>query len=146
MPLVLTPIRAGTQLTGRVVGSGWTDEFQDWRYLLVEGTDGHLHYVPRVPAPGRAGDVPRLRIGERVTLTGRAIEREGRGTVQVDLRREGATSGPPARTAEPPGRGSEPATLPLLASLQRMLGRPIHVIPPLDGHQPGAPRGLRPRA
>src|SRR5438309_3545224 len=42
MPLVVTTIEAGTRITGRVVGTGLSDELRDRRYLLIEGTNGRL--------------------------------------------------------------------------------------------------------
>src|SRR6516225_435476 len=62
-PLVRTELRAGLVLTGKVSGTGLADEAADRRYVLLEGTDGKVHYVERPP-----GDGPSLRAGRIVTL------------------------------------------------------------------------------
>ena len=85
MPLVVTQLQVGTRVTGRVVGSGWADELQDRRYLLLEGTDGRLHYIPQPPTTERTLGPPQLRVGDLVTLTRRARAQEGRQTVQTDV-------------------------------------------------------------
>ena len=85
MPLVVSQLQVGTRVTGRVVGSGWADELQDRRYLMLEGTDGRLHYIPQPPATERTSGPRQLRIGDLVTLTRSAYVQQGRQTVQTDI-------------------------------------------------------------
>jgi type IV secretory pathway VirD2 relaxase len=71
-PLVRTELRPGLVLIGKVVGTGLADEAADRRYVLLEGTDGRVHYVERPP-----GDAPSLRPGRIVTIA--VFEEEVRG-------------------------------------------------------------------
>jgi len=84
-PLVVTPLEIGTRITGRLVGRGWTDELQDRRYLMLEGTDGRLHYVPLPPAPERIVTARTPRIGDLVTLTRLVSVHQGREIVQTKV-------------------------------------------------------------
>ncbi len=86
MPLVVTQLQVGAHVTGRLVGSGWADELQDQRYILLEGTDGRLHYIPQRPASERVSGPRQLRVGDLVTLTRRAYVQQGRQTVQTEIR------------------------------------------------------------
>jgi type IV secretory pathway VirD2 relaxase len=40
-----TQIQENKPLTGKVIGMGLEDELKDQRYLLLEGTDGKVHYI-----------------------------------------------------------------------------------------------------
>lgn len=87
MPIVLTRLDAGTYVAGRFVGSGWTDELQRQRYLMVEGTDRQLHYIPQSAALEGASEVRQLRPGDLVTLSSRGWVHQGRKIVQTEIRR-----------------------------------------------------------
>src|SRR5207247_11147752 len=82
---VVTRIEPGMVLTGRVVGTGLADELRDRRYLLLEGRD-RLHYIVQSAAIERARGEGTLRLGQHVTLTGRAVNRAGRAVTTIDLR------------------------------------------------------------
>src|SRR3989442_8702569 len=122
MPLVVTTIEAGTRITGRVVGTGLSDELRDRRYLLIEGTDGRLHYIAQPPAVERARGAGRLHIGDVVTLTGHGIERGGRQMVETLVDVQPAKTGPAGRPSGRPGRSPEPGALPLLKTVERNVG------------------------
>jgi len=77
-PLRLRELKAGEQVTGRVVGTGLENEITDRRYLLIEGNDGRLHYFRQSPAIEKARGEQRLEVGAVVTLTGREFEKNGR--------------------------------------------------------------------
>ena len=131
-PLVVTRLEAGVRVTGRVVGTGLTDELRDRRYLLLEGGDQRLHYIPQPRDVERARGAGRLRIGDIVTLSGHAIERGGRRMVQtrVDVHAMGVgPNGQPERARTMPGSEG----LPRLHRIERTLGRPISVVPPTEG-------------
>jgi hypothetical protein len=92
-PLRLTELKPGEQVTGRVVGTGLENEATDRRYLLIEGTDGKLHYIRQTPAIERARGEDRLRVGGTVTLSGREFEKNGRKVsyLQVGEHQKGRT-------------------------------------------------------
>lgn len=77
-PIRLTKIEPGQQITGRVVGTGLENEATDQRYILLEGTDGQLHYIRQTAAMIRARGEDRLRVGETVTLSGGEFEKDGK--------------------------------------------------------------------
>lgn len=77
-PLAVTKLAQGQELTGRVVGTGLENEARDRRYLMLEGTDGKLHYLRQTPAIIRARGAGRIAIGEVVTLEAREFEKDGR--------------------------------------------------------------------
>jgi hypothetical protein len=77
-PIRLTRIEPGQQITGRVVGTGVENEATDRRYILLEGTDGQLHYIRQTAAMIRARGEDRLEVGETVTLSGGEFEKNGK--------------------------------------------------------------------
>jgi type IV secretory pathway VirD2 relaxase len=131
-PLVVTRLDAGVSVTGRLIGTGLADELRDQRYLLLQGADRRLHYIPQPPAVEWARGAGRLRIGDTVTLSGHAIERGGRPMVQtrIDVHTVAAgTNGQPERARAMPGAEG----LPRLRRIERTLGRTITVVPPTEG-------------
>ncbi|WP_326915230.1 relaxase/mobilization nuclease RlxS [Sphingopyxis chilensis] len=54
-------------VTGRVISRGLSDEFRDRNYLLVDGVDGHTHYIEI----GRGADVPPTPEGAIVRISAR---------------------------------------------------------------------------
>ena len=68
-----------------LVGKGWTDQLQDRRYLMLEGTDGRLHYVPLPPALERIVTARPPRIGDLVALTRSVSVHQGREFVQTKV-------------------------------------------------------------
>ena len=77
-PLTVTKLAPGQELSGRVVGTGLENEERDRRYLMLEGTDGKLHYLRQTPAIIRARGERKIGIGEVVTLAAREFEKDGR--------------------------------------------------------------------
>ncbi len=77
-PLAVTKLAPGQELTGRVVGTGLENEARDRRYLMLEGTDGKLHYLHQTPAIIRARGEGKIATGEVVTLQAREFEKDGR--------------------------------------------------------------------
>ena len=122
LPVVVTRIEPGMVLAGRVVGTGLADELSDRRYLLVEGRD-RLHYIVQSAAIERARGEGTLRLGQRVTLTGRAVTRGGRDVITVDVRVR--PRGGPERTGSQPAGADRTERLPTLDALQRTESRPI---------------------
>jgi type IV secretory pathway VirD2 relaxase len=57
-------------VVGRVIGRGLADEHRDRHYLLVDGVDGHAHYVDI----GRGDAVPPVPEGAIVRVTARSLE------------------------------------------------------------------------
>lgn len=43
--LIFDPGNAASRVTGRVVAEGFSDELRDRRYVIVDGTDGRVHYA-----------------------------------------------------------------------------------------------------
>jgi hypothetical protein len=131
-PLVITRLDAGVRVTGRVIGTGLADELHDRRYLLLEGADHRLHYIPQPPAVEWARGAGRLRVGDIVTLSGHAIERGGRPMVQTRINVHAVApgaNGRPERTRAVPGSEG----LPRLRRVERALDRTITVVPPTEG-------------
>jgi len=133
IPLVVTPIEAGTRVAGRVVGTGLADELRDRRYLLLEGSDGRLHYIPQPPAVERARGAGQLRVGDVVTLSGYQIERGGRQMVETRVDVHTAKPAAPGRPTGRPGRVPASSALPLLKTVERTLGRAVPIVPPAEG-------------
>src|SRR5207247_11014996 len=77
--LVRTEARPGLVLTGRVVGTGLADEAADRRYVLLEVTDGRVHYVDR------PGDGTSLRPGRVVTIAITEEEARGRSVLRLNV-------------------------------------------------------------
>ena len=42
---IFDPERGDQRLVGRVVGDGFSDEFAERRYVVIDGIDGQIHYV-----------------------------------------------------------------------------------------------------
>jgi type IV secretory pathway VirD2 relaxase len=129
LPVVVTPVQPGTRLSGRVVGTGLADELHDRRYLLLEGPD-RLHYIVQSAAIEQARGEGTLRLGQRVTLVGRSITRDGRAMTVIDVHAN--PSGVPTRT--PGDRTRQDRTGPWrpLESL-RTEGRPVVRAAPIPG-------------
>ena len=87
--LHVTELKAGEQVTGRVIGTGLDNEATDRRYLMIEGNDGKLHYIRQTPAIEKARGEDRLRIGETLTLSGREFEKNGRKVTYVQVGEHG---------------------------------------------------------
>jgi len=88
-PLAVTKLAPGRELTGRVVGTGLENEARDRRYLMLEGTDGKLHYLRQTPAIIRARGEGKSEIGEVVTLEAREFEKDGRKVNYLRVERHG---------------------------------------------------------
>ena len=130
LPVVVTRIEPGMVLAGRVVGTGLADELSDRRYLLVEGRD-RLHYIVQSAAIERARGEGTMRLGQRVTLTGRVATRGGRGVTIVDIRAH--PRGGPERVDSQPRGADRTARWPALEALQRTEPRPIQRAGTLPG-------------
>ncbi len=89
-PLAITTLAPGQELTGRVVGTGLESEARDRRYLMLEGTDGKLHYLHQTPAIIRARGEGKIGIGEIVTLEAREFEKDGRRVNYIRVEQHGA--------------------------------------------------------
>jgi type IV secretory pathway VirD2 relaxase len=81
--LVRTEASPGLLLTGKVVGTGLADEAADRRYVLLEGTDGRVHYVER------PGDGASLRPGRIVTIAVTEEEARGRTVLRINVEEHG---------------------------------------------------------
>jgi type IV secretory pathway VirD2 relaxase len=89
-PLSVTKLASGQELTGRVVGTGLENEARDRRYLMLEGTDGKLHYLQQTPAIIRARGAGSISIGEVVTLEARQFEKGGRKVKYIRVEQHSA--------------------------------------------------------
>ncbi len=65
---VPTQIQERQPLTGKVVGMGLEEELRDRRYLLLEGTDGKVHYIQATNSIVKARDHFELANGNIITL------------------------------------------------------------------------------
>jgi type IV secretory pathway VirD2 relaxase len=63
-----TQIQEHQPLTGKVVGMGLEDELRDRRYLLLEGTDGKIHYIQATNSIVKARDNFEFANGNVITL------------------------------------------------------------------------------
>lgn len=88
-PLAVTKLAPGQELTGRVVGTGLGNEARDSRYVMLEGTDGKLHYLRQTPAIIRARGEGRIGIGELVTLEAREFEKDGHSVNYIRVEQHG---------------------------------------------------------
>ncbi|MCD6040237.1 MAG: hypothetical protein K0S27_1637 [Gammaproteobacteria bacterium] len=68
-----TQIQERQALTGKVVGMGLENEWQDKRYLLLEGTDGKVHYIQATPSIVKARDNFEFANGHVITLEKKKI-------------------------------------------------------------------------
>src|SRR5271157_854573 len=75
-PQKLSRIVPGGELRGRVAGRA-VDEATDEAYLVLEGTDGVVHFVPETPEMARARGERHLEVGRVVTLRGRGLDGGG---------------------------------------------------------------------
>jgi hypothetical protein len=132
VPVVVTEIKPGTVITGRVVGTGLADELRDKRYLLLETRD-RLHYIPQPPAVQRARGLGQLRIGDVVTLRGEEIEKGGRVMIETRVQALQPGQSTSGRDGSRPARVLEPERLPTLKTLSRREGRPVTVEEPVVG-------------
>jgi type IV secretory pathway VirD2 relaxase len=122
LPVVVTRIQPGTELRGRIVGTGLADELHDRRYLLLEGSD-RLHYILQSAAVEQARGEGSLRLGQRVTLVGRSIAREGRVMTVVDVQQSRSDGQTRARKAP----------VPTLQSFRQTQARPVVRASPVAG-------------
>jgi hypothetical protein len=128
---MLTRIEPGITLTGRVVGTGLADELRDRRYLLLEGHD-RIHFIVQTTAIERARGDGELRVGQRVTLTGRAVTLgSGRSVMTLDIQTH--SRGGPERMATEPARAERTRRWPTLEKLQQAETRTIQPAGPLPG-------------
>jgi hypothetical protein len=133
MPFVVTTLAPGTRVTGRVVGTGLADELHDRRYVLLEGTDGKLHYVHQPREFEKARGAGRLRIGDVVTLSGHLATRGGHEAMETRVTVQPAKTGPTGRPTERARTIPEPGGLPSLKQVERTVGRVVAIVPPTDG-------------
>lgn len=77
-PLAITTLAPGQELTGRVVETGLENEARDRRYLMLEGTDGRLHYLYQTPAIIRARGEGKIATGGVVTFEAREFDKDGK--------------------------------------------------------------------
>ncbi|MCD6039843.1 MAG: conjugal transfer protein TraI [Gammaproteobacteria bacterium] len=63
-----TQLQEHQPLTGKVVGMGLENELQDKRYLLLEGTDGKVHYIQATHSMIKARDNFEFGNGHVITL------------------------------------------------------------------------------
>ncbi len=89
-PLAVTKLAPGQELTGRVVGTGLENETRDRRYLMLEATDGKLHYLQQTPAIIRARGEGKIAAGEVVTLEGREFDKDARKVRYIRVEQHGA--------------------------------------------------------
>jgi type IV secretory pathway VirD2 relaxase len=64
-----TVISASKPLTGKVMDMGLENELHDKRYLLLEGTDGQLHYIRATNNIVKARDSQQFKNGDVITLS-----------------------------------------------------------------------------
>lgn len=79
-PLAITSmkqIQERNNLTGRVVGFGLDDALEDRRYLLLEATDGRVHYMALPKGMEKRLSEQSLTPGDLITLKARAFEKAG---------------------------------------------------------------------
>ncbi len=63
-------------ITGKVVGVGLDDELHDRRYLLLEGTDGKVHYIRATESIVKARDQFKFKNKDIITLNKRSFKTE----------------------------------------------------------------------
>jgi type IV secretory pathway VirD2 relaxase len=63
-------------ITGRLVGLGLEDALKDGRYIMIEATDGRVHYVPVPRNVNQKLDHKELRAGELISLRPRSFVKE----------------------------------------------------------------------
>jgi hypothetical protein len=75
--VVFTRLADGEALHGRLIGTGLDESAREGsRYVLIEGTDGRIHFVAQTASIERARGERRLRLDSFVSLSGRSFEVE----------------------------------------------------------------------
>ncbi|MEE8551186.1 MAG: DUF3363 domain-containing protein, partial [Gemmatimonadota bacterium] len=75
--LVFSRLEDGERLHGRLIGMGLDESGREGsRYLLIEGTDGRIHFVAQTASIESARGEGRLRLDSFVSLSGRSFEVE----------------------------------------------------------------------
>jgi type IV secretory pathway VirD2 relaxase len=86
VPLVITQLLVGGRIAGRLVGGGWSDRLTDRRYVLIEATDGRLHYLQQPPEGAWAVGPRQLRLSELVAMDNERYIDMHRERVRTTLR------------------------------------------------------------
>lgn len=71
LPLKRTVLRDGESVVGRIVGFGLDNDHTGYRYLLLEGVDGYVHYIHPNMNMVRARDTWRIKNSDIVYLQGK---------------------------------------------------------------------------
>jgi hypothetical protein len=72
--VVFARLEDGETLHGRLIGTGLDESAREGsRYVLIEGTDGRIHFVAQTPSIERARGERRLRLDSFVSLSGRSF-------------------------------------------------------------------------
>jgi len=109
-PQRFTELMPGTEIHGRVVG-GTEDELGGGRtYLILDGIDGTVHFVPQTPEIEKHRNRDELLRGEIITFRGAHASPRSEGIIRVEVTRHGRL---PELEAHP-----EPATLIDLVAVQ----------------------------
>lgn len=77
-----TQIQENKPLTGKVVGMGLEEELHDRRYLLLEGTDGKVHYIHATNSIVKARDNFEFSNGNVITLEKKKFVNEHKKTIE----------------------------------------------------------------
>lgn len=80
-----TDISPDRPITGRVIGMGLEDELYDKRYLLLEGSDGKVHYLRATNSIVKARDTRQFQNGDVITLAYRTFISPSRDEAVIEL-------------------------------------------------------------
>lgn len=80
-----TIISTSQPLTGKVIGMGLENELHDKRYLLLESTDGQLHYIQATNNIVQARDSQQFKDGDIITLSTKTFMQKGKSVSYIDV-------------------------------------------------------------
>ena len=84
LPVVVNKLEhVGDKLVGRIIGAGFDEFRNDSRYMLIEGTDNKIHYVPASLGISKRRDGGDLRNGDIVCLERKDFVSEKEGHKRV---------------------------------------------------------------
>jgi len=86
LPLVVDKLpEIGDTIIGKVIGTGLNESNEDLRYIMIEGIDGHNHYITANNKIMKLRDNRELASGDIISLVRKKFENEGKNISYIDV-------------------------------------------------------------